>query len=96
MMCVVSNGNGSLAQDAQVSGGDSVQLVSAYFQGAVFGTNNVEIDTTSNIDGPIVGSSVKLGQSVTTSFPTISTVPVGMPSNPTVYAQPQPPSNYSG
>jgi hypothetical protein len=96
MMCIVSNGNGSVAQDAQVSAGDSVQLVSAYFQGAVFATNDVEVDTTSAIDGPIVGSNVKLGQSVTTNFPTITTVPAGMPSNPTVYAQPLPPANYSG
>lgn len=96
MLCIVSNGNGSLAQDAQVSGGDSVQLVSAYFQGAVFATNDVDVDTTSAIDGPIVGSNVKLGQSVTTSFPTITTVPAGMPSNPTVYAQPLAPTNYSG
>jgi hypothetical protein len=96
LLCVVANGNGSLAQDSQVSGGDSAQFVSASFQGGVFGTNNVQIDTTSSIDGPIVGLSVMLGQSVTTSFPTITTVPVGMPSNPTIYAQPQPPSNYTG
>jgi hypothetical protein len=96
LLCIVSNGNGSLAQDAQVSPGDSVQLTSAYFQGAVFATNDVEIQTTSTVDGPIVGSSVKLGQSVTTSFPTITTVPAGMPSNPTVYAQPLAPTNYSG
>jgi hypothetical protein len=82
----VCNGNGSLAQDSQVRAGDSVQLVSAYFQGAVFATNDVDVETTSAIDGPIVGSIVKLGQSVTTSFPTISTVPARMPSNPTVDA----------
>jgi hypothetical protein len=79
------------SQGGQVSSGDGVQLVSAYFQGAVYATYNVETDTTSGIDGPICGYQVILGQSVTTSFPTITTVPVGMPSNPTVYAQPQPP-----
>jgi hypothetical protein len=96
LLCIVSNGNGSLAQDAQVSPGDSVQLTSAYFQGAVFATNDVDIEPTSAIDGPNVGSSVKLGPSVTTSFPAIATVPAGMPSNPTVYAQPLAPTNYSG
>ncbi len=39
----------------------------------------------------MVGDQVNLGQSVSTSFPTILKVPVGMPSNPTVYAQPDPP-----
>jgi len=30
------------------------------------------------------------------SFPTITTVPAGMPGNPAVYAQPNPPQLYSG
>jgi hypothetical protein len=97
LLCIVSNGNGSLAQDAQVSPGDSVQLTSAFFQGAVFATYDVEIGTTSVIDGPMIASSLKLGQSVaTTSFPTITSVPAGMPGNPAIYAQPLPPTNYSG
>ena len=45
------NGNGSLAQDSQVRAGHSVQLVSVYFQGAVFATNDVDVETTSAIDG---------------------------------------------
>ena len=37
-----------------------------------------------------------LGQSVYAhSWPLITTVPVGMPGTPTVYAQPDPPSGYS-
>jgi hypothetical protein len=40
----------------------------------------------------MIGEAINLGQSVSTTFPTISTVPAGMPSNPTVYAQPQPPA----
>jgi hypothetical protein len=39
---------------------------------------------------------VILGQSVTTSFPSITIVPQGMPQNPTAYAQIDPPSSYSG
>jgi hypothetical protein len=33
---------------------------------------------------------------VTTSFPSITIVPNGMPANPTAYAQIDPPSGYSG
>jgi Tfp pilus assembly protein PilX len=91
-LIIVANGNA----DNGLPSGDSVQLVSAYFQGGVYGTNNVDIDTTSNIDGPIVGISVLLGQSVNTSFPFISFVPTGTPGNPVVYAQPLPPSDYDG
>jgi len=79
-----------------VNGGDGMELTSATLQGAAFATNNVELTTTSNIDGPIVANQVLLGQSVTTSFPSITIVPNSMPSNPTAYAQVDPPSGYSG
>lgn len=86
LLCVVANGSGG-----QVNSWDSIQIVSAFFQGALFATKSIDTDTTSNVDGPMVGDQVNLGQSVSTSFPTILQVPVGMPSNPTVYAQPDPP-----
>jgi hypothetical protein len=91
MLVIVADGNGG-----QVNVGDSIQLVSAAFQGALYGTNAVENDTTSSVDGPMVGSTVMLGQSVTTTFPAIKIVPTGMPSNPVVYAQPTAPYGFSG
>jgi hypothetical protein len=73
----------------QVPSGDSIQLVSAVFQGALYATSAIENDTTSNVIGPMIGSTVILGQSVTTSFPAIKIVPTGMPSlQKTIYAQP--------
>jgi hypothetical protein len=97
MIVFVANGNGSGgAPQSQVSGGDSVQLVSAYAQGAAYGTNAIELDTTSQFDGPLDGSTVILGQSTSSSFPGLSFVPAGMPGNPEVYAQPQSPQLYSG
>jgi hypothetical protein len=70
--------------------------VSSTMQGAVYAAGNIELGTTSNVDGPMVGNKVILGQSVTTSFPAITLVPEGMPSNPTAYAQVDPPSDWSG
>ena len=67
----------------------SEQIISSTYQGALFATKSIDTDTTSGVDGPLCGDAVNLGQSATTSFPTITVVPVGMPSNPTVYAQPQ-------
>jgi hypothetical protein len=87
LVCIVAEGTGG-----QVSSGDSIQLVSAAMQGAAYAAGNVDIGTTSNFSGPLVGSSVILGQSVTTSFPSISIVPDGMPSNPTAYAEADPPT----
>jgi hypothetical protein len=91
-LIIVANGNG----DNGLPVGDSVQLVSGYFQGGIYGTNSIDIGTTSNVDGPMVGNVVILGQSVNSSFPFISFSPQGTPGNPIVYAQPQPPTGYDG
>jgi hypothetical protein len=73
-----------------VPASDSIQLVSATFQGALYGTSAIENDTTSSVIGPMIASTVMLGQSVTTSFPAITIVPTGMPQDQqnTIYAQP--------
>jgi hypothetical protein len=89
LLLIAADGNGG-----QVPNGDSIQLVSATFQGALYGTNAVETDTTSQAIGPMIGSTIILGQSVSTSFPSIKIVPVGMLSSPTVYAQPGTPVYY--
>jgi Tfp pilus assembly protein PilV len=97
MLVFVVNGNGSGgAPQSQVSSGDSVQLVSAYAQGALYATNAIDLGTTSQFDGPLDGSTVSLGQSTSSSFPGLSFVPAGMPGNAEVYAQPQPPQLYAG
>jgi hypothetical protein len=62
----------------------------------------VRLEGTTKIDGPAVGSEVELGYNVSTGtalgdgFGMITTAPAGMPSNPTVYAQPNPPQMFSG
>ena len=92
LLVLVADGKGG-----QVPVYDSIQLVSAIFQGALYGTNAIENDTTSSVIGPMIGSTVILGQSVTTSFPAIRIVPTGMPAlQNTIYAQPRAPSGYTG
>jgi hypothetical protein len=44
----------------------------------------------------MIGSTVNLGQSVSTSFPTITILPTGMISGTTIYAQPSTPHGFSG
>jgi hypothetical protein len=90
LVCFVAKGTGG-----QLPAGYSAQFTSANLQGAVFANGSIDIGTTSNVDGPMVGYTIGLGQSVTTSFPSITLVPEGMPSNPTAYAQIDPPSGYS-
>jgi len=92
----VVNGNGSIPADNQVSAGTGAQFVSAKFQGAVYATNAIEIDTSSLVDGPLDGSTVKLGQSTNSTFTGFTFVPLGMPGNPNVYALAQLPQLTGG
>ena len=93
MLMIVSNGNGG-----QVNPGDSIEIDNNYsYQGGLYGTNAVEFGNNVNVDGPIVGSQILLSNNLTTNaFPIISVVPVGMPSNAAVYAQPNPPQGFTG
>jgi hypothetical protein len=78
--------------------GNSVALAnSARYQGSIYATNTVDLGSSAQYDGPMVAGTFRLANSVQThEFPTITSVPVGWPGNPTVYAEPQPPQNYSG
>jgi acetyltransferase-like isoleucine patch superfamily enzyme len=93
MFMVVANGNGG-----QINPGDSIEMDNNYtWQGGLYGTNAVEFGNNDAVDGPIVGSSIILSNNLATNaFPTISIVPVGMPSNKDVYAQPNPPQGFTG
>ena len=93
LLMIVANGNGG-----QVNAGDSIHIDIKYsYQGGLYGTNAVEFGNNVSVDGPIVGSQILLSNNLTTNaFPNISVVPVGMPSNQNVYAQPNPPQNFSG
>lgn len=93
LLMIVANGNGG-----QVNPGDSILMDNNYtWQGGLYGTNAVEFGNNDSVDGPIVGSSIVLSNNLTTNaFPLINVVPVGMPSNQAVYAQPNPPQAFSG
>jgi hypothetical protein len=94
LLTIVANGNGG----SNVNVGDSIQFDNnTYFEGALYATNAVEFGNNVSIGGPVVGSQILLSNNLTTNnFPTITTVPAGMPSNPAVYAQPNPPQMFAG
>lgn len=92
MLVFVANGNGSNAgHQSQTGAGNGIQLTSARFQGALYATYGIDVQTTSSADGPLDGAPVKLGQSVNSTWPAFTVVPSGMPGNPVAYAEPQPP-----
>jgi hypothetical protein len=93
MLTVVADGIGG-----QAGTGNGILVENnAQFQGGLFATHNLQFTNNARSDGPMVAGEVKLGNNVQTdAFPTITSVPVGMPGNPQVYAQPNPPQLYSG
>jgi Tfp pilus assembly protein PilX len=93
-LIIVANADGD--PTLNVASPDSVQIKSSYLQGGLYGTHSIQIDTTSSVDGPMIGNVVGLGQSTNSTFPVISFVPSGAPGNPIVYAQPLPPTGYDG
>jgi hypothetical protein len=90
---IVADGNGGQA------GTDNSILVdnNAQFQGGLFATKNLRFANNARSDGPMVADTIIFANNMQTdSFPTITSVPVGMPGNPQVYAQPNPPQLYNG
>jgi hypothetical protein len=81
LLIFVANGDG----DGQVSDGNSIEIVSADFQGGLIATNVIDINTTSDGDGPMWGTSVIIGQSTSTEFPTVNLLPSGAPGYPINY-----------
>jgi hypothetical protein len=94
LLTIIADGNGG----GNVNPGDSIQFDNnMYFEGALYATNAIEFGNNVNIGGPIVGSQILLSNNLTTNnFPIVTTVPAGMPSNPAVYAQPNPPQLFAG
>jgi hypothetical protein len=87
----VANGSGG-----QVPPGDSIQLVSANFEGGLFATNAIELDTHSESEGPMLGGYVVLDNTVYAHTWPLIEVPAGMPGTVIVDAPPDPPGGYSG
>lgn len=93
LFTIIAHGNGG-----QVPTGSSIQLDnSSQFQGALFATNGITLSNNASSDGPMLGGTIIVNQNFTADdFGTIQTVPPGMPGNPQVFAQPNPPQRFSG
>jgi hypothetical protein len=90
-LVIVADGSGG-----QVPTGDSIQLVSSDFEGGLFGTNTIELDTHSQTEGPMFSGNVIMDNTVYARTWPLVNVPVGMPGTIVVDAPPDPPGNYSG
>jgi hypothetical protein len=90
----VANGSGGNGQ--QVPTGDSIQIVSSSFEGGLFATNAIEVNTTSKTQGPMLGGTVILDQTVDAHTWPLINVPVGMPGTIVTEAPPDAPTNFAG
>jgi hypothetical protein len=93
MLTITTEGTGG-----QAGAGNGVLMDNnSQFQGALYSTANIQFTNNSRSDGPMVANQLLFANNVQNdSFPTITVVPVGQPGNPAVYAQPNPPQNFSG
>ena len=88
---------GIIANGDDGYGNSIVMANQSRLQGSLYATYAVELGSFAVYDGPMVAGTFKLANNIQAhEFPTITSVPVGWPGNPTVYAEPQPPQNYSG
>ncbi len=93
LLTIVTEGSGGLAG----SGNGVLIDNNAQYQGGLFATFDVEFINNARSDGPIVGRTVKLANNVQNDqFPTITTVPTGMPGSDVVRARPKPPQFFAG
>ena len=93
MLTISTDGSGGIAG----TGNGILIDNNGQFQGGLFATYDVAFTNNSRSDGPIVGRTVKFSNNVQNDqFPTITTVPAGMPGNPAVRAQPNPPQMFAG
>jgi hypothetical protein len=93
LLTIVTDGQGGTAG----TGNGILVDNNAQFQGGLFANYDVSFSNNARSDGPIVGRTVKLANNVQNDqFPTITSVPAGMPGNPIVYAQPNPPQLFAG
>jgi hypothetical protein len=99
-LAIVANGNGyaSGPTAANVAVGDSADIKSADFQGILAGTNAINMDTSSQVQGPImsVNAAVTPSQSLNLTFPPLPFAPSSSPGQPPPSAVLLAPREYSG
>jgi hypothetical protein len=99
-LAIVANGNGYSAGPtaANVPIGDSFDIKSSQYQGILAGTNTVNMDTTSQVQGPLmsVNGNVTPSQSLNLTFPPLPFAPSSSPGQPPPKAILLSPREYGG
>jgi hypothetical protein len=99
-LAIVANGNGYAGgpSDANVACACSADIKTSQFQGILAGTNTINMDTSSQVQGPImsVNAAVIPSQSLNLTFPPIPFAPSSAPGQPPPKAVLLAPREYGG
>jgi Tfp pilus assembly protein PilX len=96
LLAIVANGIGPTG-NSSVPSGDSIYVAnSGTFQGAFYATGNLDYGNNASSDGPMIASQIILSNNVNTEAFAPLVAPPGMPGSLEVYAQPNPPQQFSG
>ena len=99
-LAIIANGNGYFGgpTEANVAFPDSADVKSAQFQGILAGTNAINMDTLSEVQGPImsVNNAVTPSNSLNLTFPPIPFAPSSAPGQPPPMAVLLAPREYGG
>ena len=97
LLAIVANGIGPTG-NSSVPSGDSIYVANGgIFQGAFYATGNLDYGNNASSDGPMIASQIILSNNVATQAFAPLVAPAGMPGTTNqVYAQPNPPTQYSG
>ena len=103
-LIIIADGDGGYDttqnQSNNVNAGEGINLKGSYFQGGLIANKNVNVDTTSEMQGPMLSvyRDVFAGQSNVLTFPPISFAPSGGGSaiGPPPIAQLLPPQQFQG
>ena len=96
LLGIIANGIGPTG-NSSVPSGDSIYVANGgAFQGAFYATGNLDYGNNAFSDGPMIGSQIILSNNVTTQAFAPVVAPAGMPGSAEVYAQPNPPQQFSG
>jgi hypothetical protein len=99
-LAIIANGNGYSGgpNPANVAIGDSADIKTAEYQGILAGTNTINMDTSSQVQGPImsVNSAVTPSQSLNLTFPSLPFAPSSSPGQPPPKAVLLAPREYGG
>ncbi len=78
----------------QVAAGDGIEIKGSNWQGALYATNTIEVDTSSSAQGPMVAPREIISQTGGAPFPQFLSVPFGTPGNNILKYRPLTPTNF--